>query len=432
MASSYLALEAVVRHGERTIVRCLLRHGSYIIGQQKKNEIVIDTPAASARHARLTVVGEDQFFLEDLDSANGTFVDGEPIRGITPITLESEITLGQASLSFERGSLPASIFRQLPAGFLRTSRYAVGKAIVEGRTSTIYEARDTALQRTVALRVLHREHQPQPAQILGFIREVQITAQLTHAGILPVFDFGLDDEIGLYCATRFLEGQSLADLLAGMASGDPEAPHASLNALLLIFLKACDALSLAHSRGVIHGALRPEAIIFGRFGEVFVDHWGFAKITAPPGAESPVVHAPATTATAPVSRYSAPEQAGNADTLDPRADVYALGAVLFRLLTLRDFNAGETEAEQREHALSPRLSPAEALAAEHALIHIPEGKIPERLAQACARALCFAREDRFTDAHDLKKEITAWLECAATGGEHSKIWQQLGGLLGRH
>ena len=357
MASLYLALEAVVRHGERTIVRCLLRHGSYIIGQQKKNEIVIDTPAVSARHARLTVVSEDQFFLEDLDSANGTFVDGEPIHGITPITLESEITLGQATLSFERGSLrPASFGNSRPASSApHATPWARRSSKAAPARSTRPRHRAPAHRRPA--RAASRECSRSPRKSSASSAKSKSPRNSPTPASCPFSISGSMTRSGCYCATRFLEGQSLADLLAGMASGDPEAPHASLNALLLIFLKACDALSLAHSRGVIHGALRPEAIIFGRFGEVFVDHWGFAKITAPPGAESPVVQVPATTATAPVSRYSAPEQAGNADTLDPRADVYALGAILFRLLTLRDFNAGETEPEQREQALSPACRP---------------------------------------------------------------------------
>ncbi len=432
MAGSHLALEAVVRHGGHTIARCLLRRGRYVIGHERKNEIVVATDSVSAKHARLTVASDDQFTIEDLGSANGTFVDGAPIKLLTPLTLESVIGIGQATLTFERGGLPASVFRYLPESFLRASRYTVGDPVIEGSTSTIFEAQDNVLRRTVAMKVLHPKTQADVALVLAFIHETQVTAQLPHAGIRPVYDFGLDEEIGLFSTTRFIEGESLANLLAGMVSGDNAAPHASLYALLQIFLKACSTVAFAHTRGVIHAALRPEAIIFGRFGEVFVDHWGFSQIFTPPDAERPLVHAPNLVATPRLSRYTTPEQAEGAADLDPRTDVHALGAILFRILTLQNFVQGESAEDMLDHILQPPHSPAEALAAHSPPAHIPGGQWPERLANACTRALNPIREERFANAHGLKKEVGNWMESVMAGGEHTKIWKQLAGLLGRH
>jgi hypothetical protein len=432
MSSSYLALEAVVRHEGHTLARCLMRRGRYIIGHDRKNEIVAAAESVSSKHARLTVSSDDHFFLEDLGSANGTFVNGDAIDALTPLTLESNIALGQVTLTFERGGLPASIFRHLPENFLRVSRYVVGRPVVEGRTSTIFEARDTLLRRTVAMKVLLPEAQADPEHTLAFIREAQIAAQLVHNGILPVYDFGLDPEIGLFIATRFIEGESLAVLLTGMNSGDPAAPHASLFSLLQIFLKACSTVALAHSRGVVHSALRPEAIIFGRFGEVFVDHWGFAKAGPPPNPEHSQVQAPDFTATPPTSRYTAPEQAREGSEIDTRTDVHALGAILFRILTLRNFNVGESAEELLAQALQPPLEPATAMALRQPPPHLPGGQYPDRLVAACNRALSPSPADRFADAYALKKEVGDWLESVVAGAEHPKIWKQLGGFFGRH
>ncbi|MEP6669284.1 MAG: FHA domain-containing serine/threonine-protein kinase [Chthoniobacter sp.] len=418
MSSSFLALEAVVRQDERLIARCLLRRGKYIIGQERKNEIVVDAESISGRHARLTVASDEHLFLEDLGSANGTFVDGCAIEASTPITLESEIMVGDARLTFQRGGLPASAFRHLPEDFLRASRYALGDVIIEGRTSTIFEARDTVLQRRVALKVLHRASQENEAQVLAFIRENQIVAQLAHCGILPVYDFGLDAEIGLYSATRFIEGESLGSLLTGMAANG-EAPHATLHSLLAIFLKACDTVAFAHACGVVHGCLHPEAIVFGRFGEVFVDHWGTARIGEPRDEEKTRLQAVETAAPPPISRCLAPEQAADVDEINARADVFALGAILFRILTLRNFNNGESEEEIVAETLHSTSSPAEALAASPPPAHIPGGVLPERLAAICAGALSFNREERFSTAHDLKLEIAHWLEQAADGGANA-------------
>ena len=115
--------------------------------------------------------------------------------------------------------------------------------IVEGRTSTIFETQDTALQRTVAMKALHRAGQMNAPQVLAFIRENQIVAQLTHTNILPIYDFGIDEEAEclFFDDTVLGRRRSFAALLSGMASGDPQAPHATLHALVAIFLKVCDA-----------------------------------------------------------------------------------------------------------------------------------------------------------------------------------------------
>jgi serine/threonine protein kinase len=419
VSTSFLALEAVVRQDDRLITRCLLRRGRYVIGQERKNEIMVDAESVSGRHARLTVASDEHFFLEDLESANGTFVDGVAINVATPVTFESEIALGDTRLSFERGGLPASIFRNLPENYLRTSRYELGEVIIKGRTSTIYAARDTVLHRRVAMKVLHRASQANTAQVLAFIRENQIAAQLTHSGILPVYDFGLNDKIGLFSATRFIEGESLGTLLTGMASGGPEAPHATLYVLLSLFLRACDVVGFAHACGVIHSCLHPEAIIFGRYGEVFVDHWGTARIGLPRDEDKERLQAPDLSAPPPVSRCLAPEQAADVEEINSRADVFALGAILFRILTLRNFNGGESDEEIAAEALHPASTPAEALAASPPPPHVPGGVLPEQLAAVCTRALSFKREDRYSTAHDVKLEIAQWLEEGA-GRDSSK------------
>lgn len=431
MGPSRLPLEAVVHHEGRTLARCLIRRGRYVIGHDRKNEIVAEADSVSSKHARLTVSSDEHFFLEDLGSANGTVVNGVAIDTLTPLTLDCEIRLGQVTLAFERGGLPASIFLQLPEGFLRSSRYTVGQVIVQGRTSTIFEARDNDLRRTVAMKVLKPETQADPLQVLAFIRETQIAAQLPHIGVLPVYDFGLDPEIGLFSATRFMEGESLANLLTGLTSGESASPHASLYALMQIFLKTCSTVAFAHSRGVVHGALRPESIVFGRHGEVFVDHWGYASLAPPIETDKPEVTAPSRQASPPLSRYTAPEQLEQTESANPRADVYALGAILFQLLTLRHFTPGESDEELQAHLRAPILAPPDAFAAQPAPAHIPGGHWPERLVLACVRALSAEPADRFADASDLKKEISAWMEGAMTGGETPKGWK-LTSLLGRH
>ena len=424
-------LEAVLCHEGRPIARCVLRRGQYLIGQDRKNEIVVDAPSVSARHARLTVEGDDTFFLEDLGSANGTTVNGQPALGPTPVTLACHIGIGATTLEFQRSGLPASIFQYLSPDFMGAPRYAVGDLIVQGRSSAIHEARDLALNRVLAMKIMLPESQAKPGRVLRFIREAQIAAQLQHPGILPIHELGLDDQRRLYCTTRFVEGDSLAGILDALTSEEnADAPRPSLAALLGVLQKACDAVACAHARGVVHCTLRPEIITVGRFGEVFVNDWGFAKLFSLGDENAPRVEAPEASAEPALSRYSAPEQAeGALEDIGTRTDIHALGGILFRILTLRDPIGGETESELLEQALSPREAPAGQPPCPHWL----GGKFPEPLAAIAMKALSLTRDDRHATVRKLQHDIAAWQDGAAAGStESGGLWKGFTGLLGRH
>ena len=423
-------LEAVIFHDGRPVTRSVLRRGRYLIGQDRKNEIVVDVPSVSARHAQLTVEGDDTFFIEDLGSTAGTRVNGEPVNGATPITLACHVEIGSATLAFQRSGLPASIFQYLSAGFMGAQRYEIGGLIVQGSTSAIYDARDLSLNRQLAMKIMLPESQAKPGHVLRFIREAQIAAQLQHPGILPVHELALDGHGRLYATTRFVEGDSLAGILDALTAEETaDTPRLSLAALIGVFQKMCDAVACAHSRGVVHCTLRPEIITVGRFGEVFVNNWGLAKLLPPDDESTPHVEAPEASAEPALSRYSAPEQAeGTLDDIDTRTDIHALGGILYRILTLRDPLSGETESELLEQALSPRTAPA----GQPPCPHWPGGKLPEPLAAAAMKALSLARDDRHATVRKLQQDIAAWQDAAAAGTESGGLWKGLTGLLGRH
>ena len=432
MSSSLIhPLEAVICHDGRPLARCVLRRGRYLIGQDRKNEIVIDAPSVSAKHAQLTVEGDDAFFIEDLGSANGTRVNGQPARGATPITLACHIEIGSTTLEFQRSGLPASVFQYLSPDFMDAQRYATGDLIVQGSTSTIHEARDLSLNRIVAMKIMLPESQVKPGHVLRFVREAQIAAQLQHPGILPIHELALDAQLRLYSTTRFVEGDSLAGILGTLTAGEnADAQHYSLAALIGVFQKVCDAVACAHSRGVVHCTLRPEIITVGRFGEVFVNNWGLAKLFSLENETAPRVEAPEASAEPALSPYCAPEQAeGALEDIDTRTDIHALGGILFRILTLRDPISGETESELLEQALSPREAPA----TQPPCPHWPGGKLPELLAAAAMKALSLTRDDRHATVRKLQQDIAAWQEgAAADSSESGGLWKGFTGLLGRH
>lgn len=433
-SSSRHPLEAVFYLEDRPLARCLIQRGRYVIGQERKNEIIIDEPSVSGQHARLTVHSDGEIYLEDLESANGTFVDGQPVVGNVRLSLDMEVRIGAVLLCFERSHLPAVLFQELPANFLRPQRYELGDVIVQGSTSTIYQAHDTSLQRDVALKMMLPSSQRQPSAVLRFVREVQITGQIPHPGILPVYDLGLNDDGHLFFTTRFVEGESLASILNRLGAGDERAiERYGFLALLNIWQRICDTVAFAHSRGVVHNALTPEVIEIGRYGEVFVTQWSLALVQSEPFGDSRHVRAPESTAPAPLSSYTAPEQAaGLLHEIDVRTDVFALGGLLYHILTLHAPLDGETHDALLEAALNASLIPPHELAKSAPAPHWPRGRFPEFPAAVAMKALGYNREDRHQSVRELQREITAWQEGSTSGADLGALWKQFTGLLRQH
>ena len=187
---------------------------------------------------------------------------------------------------------------------LAGTRYELISELGRGGMGVVYLARDTALDREVALKIVDRVH--------AGGREARVLARLEHPGIVPVHDFGeLPDGRAFYAMKR-VRGDRLDRWLA---AGRDVAER------LTVFLRVCDAVAFAHAHGVVHRDLKPENVMVGEFGDVLVLDWGIAQVPDAAGAR-------AGDAIAGTPDYMAPEQArGDADA-DHRADVYALGGVL--------------------------------------------------------------------------------------------------------
>jgi serine/threonine protein kinase len=192
---------------------------------------------------------------------------------------------------------------------LSGTRYEILDVIGRGGMGTVYRARDTQLDREVALKVIEipaGDAQP----MLG---EARLLARLEHPGIVTVHDAGILPDGRAFCVMRQVEGQRLDAFLERFPS---------LSERLNVFGKLCDAVAFAHSRGVIHRDLKPENVMVGAFGEVIVLDWGVA-LPATGRHETGIVVG--------TSRYMPPEQRRGAE-VDCRADIYALGVLLEQIL----------------------------------------------------------------------------------------------------
>lgn len=197
-------------------------------------------------------------------------------------------------------------------------RYIVESELGRGGMATVYLATDPRFRRQVAIKVLPREFLHEPTFRARFDREAQTIATLEHPAILPVYDFGEDDGQP-FIVMRYLSGGSLADVLQQRRLTPDEIAH--------LYERISAALDEAHSRGVIHRDLKPGNIMYDQRGEPYLSDFGIAKLQEAAGGTltgGGVVGTPA---------YMSPEQAKGNREIDGRSDVYALGAILYQLLT---------------------------------------------------------------------------------------------------
>jgi PAS domain S-box-containing protein len=294
-------------------------------------------------------------------------------------------------------------------------RYARLRLHATGGIGRVWLAHDTDLGRDVALKELRPERAEHATLGARFLQEAQITGQLEHPGIIPVYELvrACDGRQPFY-TMRFVKGRTLSE--AARAYHDKrlagQADALELPVLLNAFVTVCNTVAYAHSRGVIHRDLKGQNVILGDFGEVVVLDWGLAKLIgrteSEPHAPSVVLDEAGADSGYTVQgqalgtpAYMAPEQsAGRLDLIDRRTDVYGLGAILYEVLTgAPPFSGASTEEvlrKVREEAPAPprQLWP----------------EVPPALEAVCLRALAKEPANRPAGATDLAQEIQGWQE----------------------
>jgi serine/threonine-protein kinase len=299
-------------------------------------------------------------------------------------------------------------------------RYAMLRLAGTGGLGRVWLVRDASVGREVAL----KELRPDRADVgywTRFVREAQVTGQLEHPGIVPVYEVGRRPEDNQpFYTMRFVRGRTLKDAIAAYHERRrrTEAGPLDLRELLGAFVAVCQAVGYAHSRGVLHRDLKPANVALGDYGEVMVLDWGLAKVLSDPRASaSGEPDGDASTAAPPVApgaaqdptqagavlgtpQYMAPEQAeGRLDLMDARTDVYGLGAILYHLLTAEAPFAGPVTPEVLDKVRhDPPRRPRELV-----------GDTPRALEAVCLKALAKRREERYPSAKALAAEVQRFL-----------------------
>ncbi len=308
------------------------------------------------------------------------------------------------------------------------SRYEAGPLLGQGGMGEVVLSLDRRIGRQVARKTLLPEMSSERA-LARFVREVRVQGQLEHPSVVPVYDFGVDDDGGPFFTMKRVRGETLAHILERLAKDDATyALRFSRHKLLSAFRQVCLAVEYAHLRGVMHRDLKPSNVMLGDFGEVYVLDWGLAKLRtdgddATDLARDAATTAPDTAVRAPIRdphadagktgmddmigtpAYMAPEQFGaGRSQFDTRQDIFALGAILFEILTLARYRPGASFAT---------LLPSLIREADRQQPTRPSEKVPDvspELDDACARALATQPGSRIASAGALAEVIERYLE----------------------
>lgn len=227
-------------------------------------------------------------------------------------------------------------------------RYTVVRRIARGGMATVYEAVDTRLDRTVALKVMHRHLAEDPEFRARFEREAKSAARLSHPHVVAVFDQGESDDL-VYLAMEYVPGRTLRDVMRRFGPLSPEQSLVIMDAVL-------EALDAAHAAGFVHRDIKPENVLLSDDGRVKVADFGLARALATSATNATTGMIIGTVA------YLSPEQVERGEA-DARSDVYAAGILLYEMVTNTVPHAGESPlsvAYQHVNADVPPPSQARA------------------------------------------------------------------------
>jgi hypothetical protein len=327
-------------------------------------------------------------------------------RGAAPAPFGTDDTLAAPVTQSSKSSLPGSAAgglrkaeptvtvpsasQSLPA--IDRVRYKIIGEVGRGGLGRVFKARDIYLDRQVAVKELIDNAESSQRR---FVREALITARLQHPAIVPIYDAGQAEE-GPFYSMKLVAGRSLADALA-----DAKTLDARL-ALLPSVIAVCDAMAYAHSQKIIHRDLKPQNVLVGDFGETVLIDWGLAKDLDAHEAESagPYKASMSTTETLDgavmgTPAFMAPEQAAPGDPVDERADVYALGSMLYYLGCGVPPHGGRTLEEILVKVMSGEIVP----------LREREPRIPADLAAIVTKAMAREPKHRYATAKELADDL---------------------------
>ncbi|PCJ56484.1 MAG: hypothetical protein COA79_18760 [Planctomycetota bacterium] len=305
-------------------------------------------------------------------------------------------------------------------------RYIIGDEIARGGMGVILSTKDSNLRRQIVTKV-HLKNNSKLAT-LRFIDEAQITGQLEHPNIPPVYDLGINKEEQIFFTMKHIKGETLDSIIHKLSNGDKKTEEKyNTNQIINIFLQLCDALNYAHSKRVLHRDIKPDNIMIGEFGEVLLMDWGLAKtigskedvedlsgygtdkISSVRGDDDFSQTMEGTTAGTPL--YMSPEQAlGYMDELDERSDLYSLGATLYYAISLQKPLSGKTLADILNNAARGKIR------------RLPD-EVPSELASIIRKSMEKNTRDRYESVSEFEEDLLKYQMGYAVSVKQDNIFE---------
>lgn len=386
---------------------------SAIIGRHTEAEIVLNDGQVSRRHAQVELHA-DRAILTDLNSANGTFVNGRRLAAPQPLTPGDLIQVGESRLRVEGPSLATQIVPTnvadnvaatqlangdapvpvaIEAGSVLAGRYRLERLIGQGGFARVFLANDLSLKRPIAVKVMNVESTGEWSTddfLARFANEAQAIANLDHPNILAIHDYG-QLATTAFLVMPYVSGGTLSDTLRSKGKLAPQRASRYLRQMAA-------ALDYAHRRNLVHRDIKPQNMLVRADDDhLLLSDFGIAKILSATSAQS-------RTGVVGTIAYMAPEQFRG--EVSRATDIYALGCVLFQMLTGKLPFGGSTEEVIYGHISAPVPLLADFGA-----------ELPPAVQTVVSRALAKRPDERFASAGELVAAFDAALAApAATVG----------------
>ncbi len=331
-------------------------------------------------------------------------------------------------------------------------RYTAATKLNQGGMKAIWEVDDHRTARKVAMALIQDSKIASEDDIDSFLYEARLTANLQHPNIIPIYDIALDENGNPYFTMKALKGETLGDIIRQLRNGNAEYTRRyTRTRLLAIFLKACNAIDYAHTKGVIHLDLKPSNINVGDFGDVHVLDWGLSTLithlseydgepvswhsmddVSLEGGQTLTRYLERTAKRREFKNvvggtpgYMSPEQAqGVPSDIDFQTDVYMLGSVLYEILTYHCPITGGTVKDVLQKTVRGDFIPPAKCA--------PGLHIPAPLAAIASKAMATDPSDRYPNVSTLIRDLHKYQDGFATVAENPTFFTHAALLVKRH